>query len=128
MIESSPLLIWSLLDKHPSAGVKKKQHIVAKSSKEAEYRVVVATTAKVIWLVNLLRKMHITPSTKTIVYYDNLGAMYLSANLIFHSRMKHVAIDFHFVRAYVSKEPLQVIHVHSADQLADFLTKTLAIS
>lgn len=39
--------------------------------------------------------------------------------------MKHVAIDFHFVREYVHANQLHVLHVHSADQLADVLIKAL---
>ena len=38
------------------------------------------------------------PST---LFSDNLGATYLSANPVFHSRMKHLAIDYHFVRDLV---------------------------
>ncbi|CAH9114633.1 unnamed protein product [Cuscuta europaea] len=40
--------------------------------------------------------------------------------------MKHVAIDFHFVREQIQKGQLRVTHVHTQDQLADSLTKPLA--
>lgn len=36
------------------------------------------------------------PITPT-VFCDNTGATYLCANLVFHSRMKHILIDFHFL-------------------------------
>ena len=39
--------------------------------------------------------------------------------------MKHVAIDFHFIRDQVQNGVLRVAHVSSADQLADALTKPL---
>lgn len=39
--------------------------------------------------------------------------------------MKHIAIDFHFVRDYVQKKEVEVHHLHSADQVADLLTKPL---
>ena len=42
-----------------------------------------------------------------------------------HSRMKHIAIDLHFVRDLVKKGVLNVSHVSTHDQLADFLTKAL---
>ena len=44
---------------------------------------------------------------------------------MFHSRMKHVAIDFHFIRDQVQNGVLRVVHVSSEDQLADALTKPL---
>ena len=40
--------------------------------------------------------------------------------------MKHIAIDFHFVRDQVAKNQLRVAHVHIANQLADSLTKPLS--
>ena len=39
--------------------------------------------------------------------------------------MKHVAIDFHFIRDQVQNGVIYVAHVSSADQLADALTKPL---
>lgn len=39
--------------------------------------------------------------------------------------MKHVAIDFHFVREQVQHKEIEVHHLHSADQVADILTKSL---
>ena len=40
--------------------------------------------------------------------------------------MKHVAIDFHFIRDQVQSGNLRVAHVSSKDQLADALTKPLS--
>lgn len=50
----------------------------------------------------------------------------LSANPVFHSHIKHVVIDFHFVREQVANRRLKVTHVHSSDQFTDSLTKPLA--
>ena len=43
------------------------------------------------------------------------GATYLSANLVFHSRMKHLAIDYHFVCDLVQSSELCVVHVFVGD-------------
>lgn len=61
-----------------------------------------------------------------LLYCDNVGAIYLCANMVFHSRMQHIAIDFHFVRELVAKGVLRVSHVSSSYQLADMLTKSLS--
>lgn len=50
---------------------------------------------------------------------------YLCANPIFHSRMKHMVIDYHFVRNHVSSGSFRVSTV---DQLVDVLTKPLSCS
>ncbi|GJY98846.1 hypothetical protein Tco_0516276 [Tanacetum coccineum] len=58
----------------------------------------------------------------------DLGATYLCVNPVYHSRMKHVALDYHFVRERVSEGSLRVLHISSKDQLADMLTKPLGRS
>ncbi|KAF2300648.1 hypothetical protein GH714_014937 [Hevea brasiliensis] len=60
-----------------------------------------------------------------ILWCDNVGAAYLTANPIFHAHMKHVEVDFHYVHDKVTKKELQVKYLSSQDQLADVLTKPL---
>ena len=60
------------------------------------------------------------------LFSDNLGATYLFANPIFHSRMKYLAIDYHFVHDLVQSSELQVVHVSVVDQHVDALTKSLS--
>ena len=59
------------------------------------------------------------------IFCDNIGATQLSQNPVMHSHMKHVAINLHFVHDLVKKGVLNVSHVSTHDQLADFLTKLL---
>lgn len=61
-----------------------------------------------------------------VIYCDNVGATYLCANPVFHSRIKHLALDYHFIRNQITSGILRVAHVSSKDQLADALTKPLA--
>ena len=98
---------------------------VARSSTEAEYRSVASITAEITWLQSLLSELGVHLPTIPTIYCDNIGATYLCANPVFHSRMKHIAIDFHFVREKVKNGDIRVSHMSSADQLADALTKPL---
>lgn len=109
----------------PIAWSSKKQNGVARSSTEAEYRSVANTAAKISWVCSLLTELGVRLPTTPVVYCDNVGATYLSANPVFHSRMKHLALDFHFVRQNVQSGALRVTHVSTKDQLADALTKPL---
>ena len=110
----------------PIAWSSRKQTGVARSSTEAEYRSVANTAAELSWVCSLLTELGVTLSTKPVVYCDNVGATYLSANPVFHSKMKHLALDFHFVRNNVQSGALRVTHVSTKDQLADALTKPVA--
>ncbi|XP_021831397.1 uncharacterized protein LOC110771407 [Prunus avium] len=104
----------------------KKQPTVARSSTEAEYRSLANTSSEITWLVSLLKELGLTLSTPPVLWCDNLGATYLSANPIFHARTKHVEIDYHFVRDQVSAGRLHVKFISTKDQLADIMTKPLS--
>lgn len=65
------------------------------------------------------------PSKATIVYCDNISAVYLSTNPVHHQRTKHVEIDLHFVRERVALGVVRVLHVPTSQQYADIFTKGL---
>lgn len=104
----------------------RKQSGVARSSTEAEYRAVANASSEIRWICNLLSELGITLPRPPTLFCDNLGATFLCANPVFHSRMKHVALDFHFIRGQIQHGMLRVSHVNIKDQLADVLTKPLA--
>jgi hypothetical protein len=110
---------------NPISWMSKRQRTVARSSTEAEYRSVAHTAAEVRWLSNLLGELGINIPTPTLLC-DNIGATYLCANPVFHSRMKHIALDYHFVRQLVQSGKLKVSHISTKEQLADILTKPLS--
>ena len=113
------------LGSNPIAWSSKRQSTLARSTTEAEFRAVASATTEVQWLANLLQELRYHLSTAPTIYCDNLSATTYSANPVFHSRMKHLALDFHFVREKVQLGSLQVTHVSGDDQLADVLTKPL---
>ncbi|GJS56049.1 ribonuclease H-like domain-containing protein [Tanacetum coccineum] len=81
--------------------------------------------AETCWLRNLLRELHTPLSIATIVYCDNVSAVYLSSNPVQHQRTKHIEIDIHFVRDLVTTGHIRVLHVPSRYQYADIFTKGL---
>ncbi|XP_021856786.2 uncharacterized mitochondrial protein AtMg00810-like [Spinacia oleracea] len=62
----------------------KSQPTLSRSSAEAEYRGVENVVAEVCWLRNLLLELHCPLRQATIVYCDNVSAIYLSSNPIQH--------------------------------------------
>ncbi|KAJ9560019.1 hypothetical protein OSB04_005179 [Centaurea solstitialis] len=104
------------------------QKSVSRSSTEAEYKALANAAAEIAWAENLLKELGLSMSAAPRLYCDNTGATYLCANPVYHSRMKHVALDYHFVREKVAAGTLRVHHINSFDQLADALTKTFVSS
>ena len=103
----------------------RKQPTVSRSSTEAEYKAIANGTAEVTWLQSVLRELGVFQSKAPVLWYDNLGATFLTANLIFHARTKHIEIDFHFVREKVLVGALKVQFISTQYQLADIFTKAL---
>nr|GEY30387.1 NBS-containing resistance-like protein [Tanacetum cinerariifolium] len=95
---------------------------------EAEYRGVANAVAKTCWIWNLLHELHTPLSSVTIVYCNNVSAMYLSSNLVQHQHTKHIEIDIHFVWDLVATRQVRVLHVPSRFQYADIFTKGLPLA
>ncbi|GJT14532.1 ribonuclease H-like domain-containing protein [Tanacetum coccineum] len=98
---------------------------LSRSSAEAEYQGVANVVAETVWLRNLLLELHAPLSTATLVYCDNVSAVYLSTNHVQHQRTKHIEIDIHFVREYVASGQVRVLLVPSRFQYANIFTKGL---
>ncbi|KAI3780426.1 hypothetical protein L2E82_10407 [Cichorium intybus] len=81
--------------------------------------------AKTCWIRNLLLELHYMPAKATIVYCDNVSAVYMSSNPVHHQRTKHIEIYLHFVRDKVATGHVRVLHVPSSSQYADIFTKSL---
>ncbi|WVZ86358.1 LOW QUALITY PROTEIN: hypothetical protein U9M48_033154 [Paspalum notatum var. saurae] len=111
---TSGLVSWS--SKH--------QPVVSRSSAEAEYRAVANGVAEASWLRQLLAEFHSPLAKSSLVYCDNVSAVYLSTNPVQHQRTKHVEIDLHFVRDRVDGD-VRVLHVPTTSQFAGIFTKGL---
>jgi hypothetical protein len=103
----------------------KRQNTVSRSSAEAEYRGVANAVAECSWLRHLLSELRHDVKQATIVYCDNVSAVYMCKNPVHHKRTKHIELDIHFVRERVAVGNVRVLHVPSDKQFADIFTKGL---
>jgi len=106
----------------------KRQNTVSRSSAEAEYRAVANGVAEATWLRQLLLELHAHTWRASLVYCDNISAVYMSSNPVQHQRTKHIEIDLHFVRERVAVGDVRVMHVPTSSQYADIFTKGLPSS
>ncbi|GJS15710.1 copia protein [Tanacetum coccineum] len=71
---------------------------------------------------------------QTIVATSTTEAEYVAAanccgqNPVFHSKTKHIAIRHHFIRDAYKKKLIQVLKIHTDDNVADLLTKAFDVS
>ena len=59
------------------------------------------------------------------LWCDNISAIKLAQNLVFHARTKHIEVHYHFIREKVLKGEIDLKAIASEDQVADALTKSV---
>ncbi|KAK9940035.1 hypothetical protein M0R45_016712 [Rubus argutus] len=109
----------------PVSWQSKKQGTVSRSSTEAEYRSLANTTAEISWIRHLLCDLQVRIPYAPLLKCDNMSALALASNPVFHSRIKHLDNDFHFVRERVQHNDLKLEYVSTKEQTTDILTKGL---
>lgn len=116
-----------LLGQSPVSWKMKKQHVVARSTAEAEYLSMALTACEVTWLTALLKDMGFDSLPPAILNCDNLAALSIAANPVMHERTKHIEVDCHFIRDKIKAGKITSSHVPSQAQLVDILTKPLLV-
>ncbi|RVW76743.1 Retrovirus-related Pol polyprotein from transposon TNT 1-94 [Vitis vinifera] len=104
----------------------KKQSVVARSSAEAEFRVMAQGICEGIWLNRLLEELRVPLKHPMVLYCDNQAAISIAKNLVHHDRTKHVEIDRHFIKEKIEEGVFKVSYTPTNCQTVDILTKALA--
>jgi hypothetical protein len=75
----------------------------------------------------LLCELRIPLPRAPIVWCDNISALALASNPVYHARTKHIEVDYHFVREKVLNKDIAISLISTGDQIADIFTKRLSI-
>ena len=103
----------------------KKQHVVARSSAEAEYQAMTLATCELIWLRHLLQELRFGNDEQMKLICDNQAALHITSNPVFHEMTKHIEVDYHFITKKIASGCVATSFVNSNDQLANIFTKSL---
>ncbi|GKB98762.1 putative reverse transcriptase domain-containing protein [Tanacetum coccineum] len=104
----------------------KKQTIVATSTTEAEYVAAANCCGQVLWIQNQMLDYGFN-FMNTKIYIDNESTICIVKNPVFHSKTKHIEIRHHFIRDAYEKKLIQVLKIHTDDNVADLLTKAFDV-
>nr|GEU67022.1 hypothetical protein [Tanacetum cinerariifolium] len=102
----------------------KKQDCTALSTAEAEYVSLSACCAQVLWMRTQLTNYGFN-FNKILIYCDSKSAIAISCNPVQHSRTKHIAVCYHFIKEHVEKGTIELYFVKTDYQLANLFTKAL---
>nr|GEV35283.1 copia protein [Tanacetum cinerariifolium] len=105
----------------------KKQTIVATSTIEVEYVAAAHCYGQVLWIQNQLLDYGFN-LMNTKIYIDNESTICIVKNLVFHLKTKYIEIRHHFIRDAYEKKLIQVLKIHTDDNVADLLTKVFNVS
>jgi hypothetical protein len=100
----------------------KKQHVVARSTAEAEYRAMALSVAEMIWERSILVELKMNQWAQMNLWCDDKSTINI-ANLVQHNITKHVKIDKFFIKEKPNSELLELGHVATKEQMADYLTE-----
>ncbi|KAI3494512.1 hypothetical protein L1887_40761 [Cichorium endivia] len=102
----------------------KKQTCVSISTAEAEYVAAAACTSQIIWIQSQLKDYAIN-MRKIPLFCDSQSEIRICHNPVQHSKTKHIALRYHFIKSHVEEGNIVVHFVQTTEQLADIFTKAL---
>ena len=79
----------------------KKKSCTSQSIAEVEYVATAMNCFNIVWFKWLLQGMKVDIKETVIMFCDNNNTINISKNLVMHSKTKHIAIKYHFVRELV---------------------------
>ncbi|GJX69425.1 hypothetical protein Tco_0305152 [Tanacetum coccineum] len=100
---------------------------LATSTTEAEYVAAANCCGQVLWIQNQMLDYGFN-FMNTKIYIDNESTICIVKNLVFHSKTKHIEIRHHFIRDAYEKKLIQVLKIHTDDNIVDLLTKAFDVS
>ena len=120
----------------PISWAYKLQSQVALSTTEAEYITMLQALRGTISIMKLVQKMRQQDfkviCTESYVYCkvfkDNSGTLELARLPKLHPRTKHINICYHHFCKHVRKGLIKIFPINTNDQIADALTKALALN
>eukprot|EP00253_Pinus_taeda_P028555 PITA_28555 len=100
----------------------KKQSVVALSTTEAEYMAATHASKEAVWLQRLCSSMGLVQEAIRIDC-DSQSAIFLANNPAYHSKTKHVDVQYQFMRDMIDDKKVLLVKVDTLKNTADALTK-----
>ncbi|GKB78874.1 putative ribonuclease H-like domain-containing protein [Tanacetum coccineum] len=105
----------------------KKQTSIATSTTKAECIAASNCCGQVLWLQNQLLDYGYN-FMKTKIHIDNESTISVIKNPVAHLKTKHIEIRFHFIIDSYEKNLIEMIKIHTHNNVADLLTKAFDVT
>ena len=104
----------------------KKKSCVALSIDESEYVATFSASCDAVWLRKILSDIFELQLDATCIHCDNQSCMKLSENPVSHDKLKHIEINYHYIRDMVERGAVKLQYIATKEHIANVLTKPLA--
>ena len=71
--------------------------------------------SNVVWFKKILVGMKIEIKDLVVIFCDNTSAINISKNLVMHTKAKHIAIKYHFLRELVQDKEVRLECVNTKE-------------
>ncbi|GJY20943.1 putative ribonuclease H-like domain-containing protein [Tanacetum coccineum] len=105
----------------------KKHTVVANSTIKAEYIADSHCCGQVLWIQNQMLDYGYN-FMQTKIHVDNESAICVVKNPVYHSKTKHIEIRHHLIRDSYEKKLIEMVKIHTNNNVADLLTKAFDVS
>ena len=82
---------------------------MAHFSAEVEYISASLATSQAIWLRRILEDIKEKQNEATDLLCDNKSTIAIAKNYVFHSRTRHIAVKYHFIKEAISNGEVQLM-------------------
>lgn len=101
---------------------------MALRTSKVEYIAASDASQEVAWLQKLLAGLFGEVIETTVIHCDNQSCVKLLENLVFHDRLKHIEMRYHFIRDMVQRGAVRLQYIPIDEKITDVLTKPLSTS
>jgi phosphoribosyl-AMP cyclohydrolase len=103
----------------------KRQAVVALSTTEVEYMATTHASKEAVWLQRLYSGIGLVQQVVRLDC-DSQSAIFLAKNPTYHSKTKHIDVQYHFVRDMVEEKKVLLEKVDTLKNVVDSLTKSVS--
>ena len=82
---------------------------------EVEHGAEIVNFSNIVLFKQLLEGMKVEIKEPVLMFCDNTSTINISKNLVMHSKIKHIAIKYHFVRELVQDKEIRLEYVHTKE-------------
>ena len=105
--------------------MRKRQYVVALSTTEVEYMAATHTSKEAVWLQRLCSGIVLVQQAVRLDC-DNQSEIFLEKNPTYHSKTKHIYVQYHFLRDMVEEKKVLLEKIDTLKNVVDSLTNSVS--